>query len=203
MHALQPAQLARGSLARSSGNRANTRLARNSHSRAPEASMFEESKRAVKEGMTAGLAASVILSSVSAMVAFAFGQSPLLPLQVSASVLLGPDAFSSAAASLVVGPMIVLTFGSWMGVLYGAIAAALKPHLRASWMGEGAIGAAFGLGVYVVTVQLAGGWTYPWMIEGPQFAEALLFAFAYGLPLGLMVALEEKIAARPPEPVTT
>lgn len=149
-----------------------------------------------RESLYAGLAAGIVFGVVQ-LISFALVD-PLEPVRLAASVFLGQDALANRTAGpLLVGLVVHLALSSLFGLWYGALGLRLSPASRRSWGFQAGLGVLYGLAVWAVNVQLIARALYPWFLDVPQFAQALLHAFAFGLPLALAYEVAERRVETP------
>jgi hypothetical protein len=146
-----------------------------------------------------GLIAGAVFLVASMLLAALAGSSPVLPLRMMASVVLGVHAMTdtSLGVTLVMGGLAHALLSAFYGLIYGALREKLSPESRASAPRQAALGLLFGLAVYLVDLQLIARFVYPWLLAFPQAALLLLHAVTFGLPLSLLFAAAERRVVRP------
>jgi uncharacterized membrane protein YagU involved in acid resistance len=155
-----------------------------------------ETKRSVREGIASGVAAGIVFLLAEMIAAVLVGRPPTMPLRMFASVGIGPHAltFAPLASTLIIGLLIHLGFSALFGMLYGVLNAHFAPRTRIDWLAQTAFGTLFGFLLWSFNFQVVARVLYPWLLELPQGLHASLHAFAYGLPLGLMMASAQRRA---------
>lgn len=162
--------------------------------------------RVVGQGMTYGLIAGLVFGAVELIGSAAMDNPALMPVRLSASVLLGREAFSEAVWRgwfVAVGLGVHFALSALFGLLYGVIESRLGVEGRTSWGRQSVVGLLFGAAVWLVDVQIIARLFYPWFLEAPQLLRLALHAVTFGLPLGLMFAATERYQRRTRRPVGT
>jgi hypothetical protein len=140
--------------------------------------------RAELESIAASLAAGAAFALGQMFGAAAFGESPLLPVEMAASVFLGREAF--ALPLVIVVPLAVAIHAALsvlFGFLYGHLMSLFGPAARRGAGRQALLGIAYG--------------TYPWIHDTPALAQWAAHAFLFGLPLALGFAAQEREAPTP------
>lgn len=153
----------------------------------------------IKLGVLSGLMAGAIFAIAEMIAAAAVGASLITPWRMFASVVLGSAAIeaTSPGVAFIVGFIVHFLVASIFGLIYGAIHRGVARDTRRSYGAQAAIGAIYGLALYLVNIQVIARLAYPWFHETGQWTQALLHAFTYGLPLGLLMATAERRVERP------
>jgi hypothetical protein len=157
-------------------------------------------RRGLKEGLLYGLVAGAIFAVAEIAAAAMMGDPALMPIRMFASILLGEAALAEVTlgAAVVVGLLVHFVLSAIFGVTYGAIVnGVLSPTTRGSMGAQTAIGLGFGAVLWLVNFQIIGRLLFPWFLMAPQFAQLVLHAVFFGLPLGLMFAASERRMAWP------
>jgi hypothetical protein len=138
----------------------------------------------------------VIFGIVEIIASILGGNTPLMPLRMAASVFLGPEAITavSLGTAAVVGLLVHFAVSAFYGLIYGLIQTRSSGAERTRYGTQAWAGFVFGLGVWLVNFQILARLFYPWFLATPQFAQALLHAVFFGMPLALMYAAGERRA---------
>ena len=148
--------------------------------------MRDDARKAAIDGVEYGLVAGMIFALVEIAVAGRDG-SPLLPLRMSASVLLGRAGLeASMGAASLVGLGVHLALSALFGLAYGLLDGNRPKEPDRSWGRQAALGTLYGLALWLIDFQLVGRLSHPWFLTLPQLGQAVLHAFFFGLPLALM-----------------
>lgn len=144
-------------------------------------------------GLWLGIFAGAVFAVAEMIAAAIMGNPVLMPFRMFSSVLLGRQGLEGPLGpALIVGTLFHFGFSALWGFAYSFIDARLSPELRMSWWAQAAVGALFGLFIWLVDFQVVARAFYPWFLEAPQFLQAVLHALCFGLPLGLVFALRER-----------
>lgn len=143
------------------------------------------------DAVEGGLVAGVILMCAAMVVAAIDGRSLADPWIVASSIVLGSKALAGPATwgIFIVGFVVHFLLSAIFGAIWGAIANRLTPWARDSFVFHGLAGIAYGFALWVIDVRVIGLVVYPWIAQMPTLTPLLLHTAAYGLPLGLFVAL--------------
>ena len=160
------------------------------------------SKREVWVGVGAGLVAGVVFAIWQIAVAISAGASPVLPFRMFASLWFGELALDPTRSDagryydvVIIGSIVHLSIAALAGIGFAALDSAVSR--RASLTARAALGAAYGVAMWLVNFQLLARVVYPWFLAESQLAQVALHALAFGVPLGLMyAALEERAESR-------
>jgi hypothetical protein len=155
-------------------------------------------RRSGAEGAWFGLVAGVLSAMAAALMATFAGYPPPLPLQLFASLLLGRAALdpATAGAAVMVGLLIHLGLSALFGLGYGLLNVRLPSALRRRWRYQAAVGLLYGLGLWVVNIQIVARLLYPWFLALPAIGPASLHLLCFGLPVGLCYASAEQRGPR-------
>jgi hypothetical protein len=147
--------------------------------------MTDEERTAAREGAFFGVVAGVIFAACE-LTAARLSDVPLLPVRMSASVVLGPSAVGGGpfAPAVLLGVAVHLALSASFGALYGYFVELLGRE-RSSFYQAG-LGMLYGLVLWGLNFQVLARATYPWFLGAPQPVQAGLHAFCFGLPLALM-----------------
>lgn len=166
--------------------------------------MAREGGRTVSVGVGLGIAAGVVFGLIEMVASAMMGMSPLAPLRMFASVVLGQSALQTAAvgSTALVGVIVHLALSGIYGALYALAVGRLGADTRTSIGTQAMLGIVYGVALWFVNFQIIAGVAYPWFATAPQGLQLILHALAFGLPLGLLYAGSERRAAlRPISPV--
>jgi hypothetical protein len=152
--------------------------------------------RSVHQGVGSGLRAGAMFAAAQVVAAITTGDSAVIAFRRSASVLLGPAALTTAptAIAIVVGLIAHAYLSTMYGLSYGVYNSALSASTRRSAPRQAAIGALYGVALWLVNLQLFARIVFPWLLAVPQPAQVFLHAVCFGLPLGLRYAAAERDA---------
>jgi hypothetical protein len=156
--------------------------------------MTSATKRGVKEGIGFGIVAGVIFALMETVAAAGMGDPPLMPFRMFASIVLGEAALETigTGTAFLVGSIVHLVLSGVFGLVYGVLNSRLSVEARTAWTSQAGIGLAFGAVLWLVNFQVIARIAFPWFLMAPQFAQLMLHALFFGLPLGLMYAAAER-----------
>ena len=155
--------------------------------------MTGKAKRGSKEGLGFGVIAGIIFAVAEVVAASILGNPLLTPFRAFASILLGQSAMQ-AASVVVLGSIVHLVLSGVFGLIYGLINAGFSPRTETSWGRQIGVGLAFGAAVWLANFQIIARIGYPWFLTMPQFAQLVIHALCFGLPLALMYVAAERRA---------
>jgi hypothetical protein len=148
--------------------------------------MQDDTRKAALEGIGYGLVAGMIFALVEIAVAGRGGQA-LLPLRMSASVLLGASAMTASIGLVsLLGLGVHLVLSALFGLAYGLLDGHRPQEPERSWSRQAGFGTLYGLGLWVLNFHVVARLTHPWFLTTPQLGQAVLHGFFFGLPLALM-----------------
>jgi hypothetical protein len=149
--------------------------------------MRDDARKAALDGVGYGLVAGMIFAVAQLVVAMHAGNA-LLPLRMSASVILGASALDalSVGATAVVGLGVHLVLSALFGLAYGLLDGNRPQEPERSPARQAGFGTLYGLALWLIDFQLIGRLTHPWFLGAPQLGQAMLHSFFFGLPLALM-----------------
>jgi hypothetical protein len=156
--------------------------------------MLGDTQRGIKEGLGFGIVAGVVFGVVEMAGAAMMGDSPLMPLRMFASVVLGEPALTSPDIGTVVGIGTVahLVLSAIFGLVYGLFAANTSLETQTGWGRQAVLGLLFGVVLWFANFQIIARVLYPWFLQAPQFLQMAMHAMFFGLPLSLMYARAER-----------
>ena len=146
-------------------------------------------------GAGLGIAAGAVLLLTEVAAALWLGTDPERPVRRLGSVALGPVALERTGLALAaaVGLSVHLALSAVFGAVYAALADAMLSQLgRRSFVAQTLFGALYGVGLWAATFQGVARAVFPWVFEPHPLTHALLHGFAYGAPLGLLLAAMER-----------
>jgi hypothetical protein len=157
--------------------------------------------RSVQQGVGSGLLAGAMFAVAQVIAAVTDGAPAVIAFRRSASVLLGPAALTTTptAIAIVVGLIAHAYLATMYGLSYGVYNAALSPPTRRSAPCQVAIGALYGVGLWLVNLQVFARIVFPWLLAVPQTVQVFLHAVCFGIPLGLLYAAAERDARPAPQ----
>jgi hypothetical protein len=149
--------------------------------------MRDDARKAAIDGVGYGLVAGMIFALVEIAVA-GRGDAPLMPLRMSASVLLGRAALDTTGIGLTVliGMGVHLALSALFGLAYGLLDGQRPQEPDRSWGRQAGFGMLYGMALWLINFQIVGRLTYPWFLTVPQLGQAVMHSFFFGLPLALM-----------------
>ena len=152
--------------------------------------------RSVHQGVGSGLVAGALFAAAQVVAATTTGDSAVIAFRRSASVLLGPAALTTTptAIAIVVGLIAHGYLSTMYGLSYGVYNSALSAATRRSARRQAAIGALYGVALWLVNLQLFARIVFPWLLAVPQPVQVFLHAVCFRLPLGLRYAAAERDA---------
>jgi hypothetical protein len=147
--------------------------------------MNDDARQAAREGAFFGVVAGVIFAACE-LAAARVSDAPLLPVRMSASLLLGPSAVGAGAfaPAVLLGVGIHLFLSATFGAMYGFFVELLDRER--SWGYQAGLGMLYGLVLWALNFQVLARATHPWFLGAAQPLQAVLHACAFGLPLALM-----------------
>jgi hypothetical protein len=159
--------------------------------------------RSVHQGVGSGLLAGATFAAAQVIAAVTSGAPAVIAFRRSASVLLGPTALTTTptAIAVVVGLIAHAYLSTIYGLSYGVYSSALSAPTRQSAPRQAAIGALYGVVLWLVNLELFAHIVFPWLLAVSQPVQVFLHAVCFGLPLGLRYAAAERDARRAPLPV--
>lgn len=167
--------------------------------------MDASAKRGALEGIGFGLIAGAVMA-IAMIVAFpAIGEPPINVFRLIASLVLGQDALTTSSVGDVIAAGLIthLVVSAFFGLIYGMIGSSLSVDLQTNWAKQTAIGAVYGLALYLLNFQLIARARFPWFLDYPQGVMLLVHVIFYGIPLALMyVAAERRAHHLPTRPTT-
>ena len=142
---------------------------------------------AARIGIVAGL---VLLAA-----RMAIAGDPIAPFRFPASIFLGDDDREIPLASVVViGLAVHLSLSVFYGLAYFWMHRLWNGDVLVPFSRRAISGILFGFGVWLLDYHLFARIVRPWLVDGPALGEAILHAFAFGLPLALLIGLAERRA---------
>lgn len=159
--------------------------------------------RSVHQGVGSGLLAGATFAAAQVIAAVTSGGPAVIAFRRSASVLLGPAALTTTptAIAVVVGLIAHAYLSTIYGLSYGVCSSALSAPTRHSAPRQAAIGALYGVVLWLVNLELFARIVFPWLLAVSQPVQIFLHAVCFGLPLGLRYAATERGAWHGPLPV--
>lgn len=152
--------------------------------------MSYRSAKSVRRGIIFGIIAGIVLGLVEIGGSAWGGLSAILPVRMSASILLGWAAIQNISDTIawIAGVFIHLVLSAIFGLIFGWLNSGLSNAVRRNWPIQGILGMIYGFVLWLINFQLIARHLYPWYLGLAQGYQAVLFALFYGLPLGLMFA---------------
>lgn len=159
--------------------------------------------RSVHQGVGSGLLAGATFAAAQVIAAVTGGDSAVVAFRRSASVLIGPAALTTTptAIAVIVGLIAHAYLSTMYGLSYGVYNSALPAPTRHSAPRQAAIGALYGVVLWLVNLELFARIVFPWLLAVSQPVQLFLHAVCFGLPLGLRYAAAERDAPSAQLPV--
>jgi hypothetical protein len=159
--------------------------------------------RSVHQGVGSGLLAGATFAAAQVIAAVTSGAPAVIAFRRSASVLLGPAALTTTptAIAVIVGLIAHAYLSTIYGLSYGVYSSALSAPTRHSAPRQAAIGALYGVVLWLVNLELFARIVFPWLLAVSQPVQVFLHAVCFGLPLGLRYAAAERDARHAPLPM--
>jgi hypothetical protein len=159
--------------------------------------------RSVHLGVGSGLLAGATFAAAQVIAAVTSGGPAVIAFRRSASVLLGPAALTTTptAIAVIVGLIAHAYLSTIYGLSYGVYSSALSAPTRHSAPRQAAIGALYGVVLWLVNLELFARIVFPWLLAVSQPVQVFLHAVCFGLPLGLRYAAAERDARHAPLPM--
>lgn len=156
--------------------------------------------RSVHQGVGSGLLAGAVFAAGQVIAAITTGDPAVIAFRRSASVLLGPAALTTTptAIAIVVGLIAHAYLSTMYGLSYGIYSSVLATSTRCSTRRQAAIGALYGVALWLVNLELFARIVFPWLLAVSQPVQVFLHAVCFGLPLGLRHAAAERDAHQAP-----
>lgn len=157
--------------------------------------------RSVQQGVGSGLRAGAVFAAAQVIAAVTTGDPAVIAFRRSASVLLGPAALTTTptAIAVVVGLIAHAYLSTMYGLSYGVYNSALSAPTRCSVPRQAAIGALYGVALWLVNLELFARIVFPWLLAVSQPVQVFLHAVCFGLPLGLRYAAAARDAHQTPQ----
>ena len=144
------------------------------------------------ETVVAGVVAGFVMGLAEVLASVISGESPFLPFRDAASILLRDDAFRVNAPMVsLIGVFVHLCIAIMFGFAYGVINSQIPWSERVRGPRQALLGLAFGTAIWLLDFQFIARLFYPWLLEHSQVVQWALHAFAFGVPLGLLLAERE------------
>jgi hypothetical protein len=146
------------------------------------------------EGIRASLVAGTLFGALEILGALLVQGAPLLPMESAASLLIRERAYQPGylAFSVPLGIAVHFSLAILYGYAFGLMSTETRLRTRLNFGREALLGSGFGLLIWVVNFMIIARGLYPWLLTTNQLAQALLHAFAFGLPLSLLFARNER-----------
>ncbi|WP_373047686.1 hypothetical protein [Vulgatibacter sp.] len=149
-------------------------------------------KKIIREGIVAGIIGGAAFAAGQTLAAAIMGLPPGAPWQFFASVAGGAGQMEGRLdiGTFVLGAFVHFGLSAAFGALFGLIVAAIKRPVRNNLTLELAGGAAYGLVLWAINMELIGRWLYPWYVsELNAVTQALIHAVFFGVPMATWLAL--------------
>ena len=161
--------------------------------------------RSVHQGVGSGLLAGATFAAAQVIAAITHGDPAVVAFRRSASVLLGPAALTTtpSAIAVVVGLIAHAYLSTMYGLSYGVYSSALSATTRRSASRQAALGALYGVALWLVNLELFARIVFPWLLAVSQPVQVFLHAVCFGLPLGLRYAAAARDVPHTELPVAT
>ena len=161
--------------------------------------MRDDVRKAAIDGVGFGLVAGMIFA-LAQIAAAAYAGTPLLPLRMSASVVMGRAALEATPLGIatLVGLGVHLALSALFGLAYGLLDGERPQEPARSWARQAGFGTLYGMVLWLIDFQIVGRFSHPWFLAVPQLGQAVMHAFFFGLPLALMYVQRAR-HARPQE----
>jgi hypothetical protein len=152
--------------------------------------------RSVQQGVGSGLLAGAMFATAQVVAAITAGDPAVIAFRRSASVLLGPAALTTTptAVAIVVGLIAHAYLATMYGLSYGVYSSVLSRPTRCSARRQAAIGALYGVALWLVNFELFARIVFPWLLAVSQPVQVFVHAACFGVPLGLRYAAAERDA---------
>jgi hypothetical protein len=156
--------------------------------------MQNDTRRGIKEGLGFGVVAGMVFGLIEVVGTGMMGDSPLMPIRMFASVVLGEGAMTSPniGSVAIVGVVAHVVLSAIFGLMYGVFAANTSLRTQTDWSRQAFLGLMFGVALWFVNFQVIARFLYPWFLEVPQFGSMVMHAMFFGLPLSLLYARAER-----------
>jgi hypothetical protein len=158
--------------------------------------------RSVQQGVGSGLLAGAMFATAQVVAAITTGDPAVIAFRRSASVLLGPAALTTTptAVAIVIGLIAHAYLATMYGLSYGVYNSVLSRPTRCSARRQAAIGALYGVALWLVNLELFARIVFPWLLAVSQPIQVFVHAVCFGLPLGLRYAAAERDAHQASQP---
>lgn len=155
-------------------------------------------RRVATEGLGFGLIAGVIFEMMEMFGSAVTSGSPLEPLRMSASIVLGRDALDShLGTTYLLGFVVHLLLSALFGLIYLEIDAGLPTDAHERYGVQLGLGVVYRMLLWLINVELVAQTLFPWFLTPPPVVQLLLYALFFGAPLGVMFAGTERRVHRP------
>lgn len=155
------------------------------------------------DAVQGGLVAGVILMVAAMVTAAAGGRRLADPWIAASSIVLGSSALTGPTTwgIYIVGFFVHFGLAAFYGAIWGAIANRLTPFARDSVVIHALAAMAYAFLLWVLNVRVIALIVYPWIAQVPALTPLVLHVAAFGLPLGLYVAMRLRPVEKRREPV--
>lgn len=143
---------------------------------------------ALTQGAIGGIIAGVVFAAFE-MIASAAMMGPgafFMPLRMIGAILLGPGALDPSY-SLVAAGLAGLVVHVVLAAIYGGVFAMLFGGLRSAWT-DIAIGAGYGLALWLINFYVIAPMAFPWFLEANPVVQFVAHTFFFGAVLGWYVS---------------
>jgi hypothetical protein len=152
-----------------------------------------------REGVGYGVVAGILMGIVAIIGGAASGMATAVtPFRYAASIVMGEGAFEAGTGTaLLVGTLVHLVLALAFGAIYGLLHGRAGVETRTSYARQSVLGLLFGSALWIVNFQIIARIIWPQFLATNQLAMWALHAFAFGLPLALMLAAAERRVPTP------
>ncbi len=156
--------------------------------------MREPSAETMNQGAQYGIVAGIVFAGLEVTSWALMGRSPLMPIRMMASVVLGEAALQTTPleVAMIVGIVVHLAISAGLGALYTVLNARFSTITQTRWERQIVCGLLFGALIWGVDIQLIARGLFPWFYFEPQGPQLVAHVLGFGLPLALFYANAER-----------
>jgi PhnB protein len=147
--------------------------------------LAHQAKLGAGPGFIAGAIFAIMLSVLAAM----HGESPLKPLYMFASLVLGSGAMQTGSVpAAVLGTVVTMILSTLYGIIFMGLNRPLLRDRGPNWPLQALLGAVFGAALWLINFQLFSRLLFPWLAQMPQLVLFVAHTLFFGVPLGFFCA---------------
>lgn len=147
---------------------------------------------ALVHGVLGGVVAGIVFALSEMVMAMLMGMSALVPLQMIGAIALGPGVLPPTEATPTT-VFVALVVHMMLSAIYGAVlalAALVIPALRSSIGVLTAVGAVYGLAIWLVNFYVVAPFVFPWFVMASPLVQFIAHVFFFGAVLGSYLGIQ-------------